>query len=308
MTAGIQFNENKLFELISFSYHSRKQHGIAVSSVEYKKSNLISMLCDYDKKRYNIYTLNYLNESTSAPISSQLCTITINDKILEILKNYYEKINKAIAIEYHDFNLALYLKEKNCLIKYINDNPGYIICSVDCSFHDYQQLYLERFSGYYGNFFNILSSFQNGNIIQIIFLVFQLISISFEFILPSITAMIIYIIFYAAFKTSDYSISLFFTLLYLSLMFSSGYCSIVGKKVNKMKYTYNIINFLMSLLYLLSLIAHFAHEDKNPYLSGYKFNKESDFYYNYFNIYSLYNTLNIKFFYIGSRYFSVINI
>ena len=278
MTAGIQFNENKLFELISFSYHSRNQHGIAVSSVEYKTSNLISMLCDYDKKRYNIYTLNYLNESSSAPISSQLCTITINDKILEILKNYYEKINKAIAIEYHDFNLALYLKEKNCLIKYINDNPGYIICSVDCSFHDYQQLYLERFSGYYRNFFNILSSFQNGNIIQIIFLVFQLISISFEFILPSITAMIIYIIFYAAFKTSDYRISLFFTLLYLSLMFSSGYCSIVGKKVNKMKYTYNIINILMALLYLLSLICsipamHFAHEDKNPDLSGYKFNK-----------------------------------
>ena len=72
MTAGIQFNENKLFELISFSYHSRKQHGIAVSSVEYKKSNLISMLCDYfNKKRYNIYTLNYLNESNSAPISSK---------------------------------------------------------------------------------------------------------------------------------------------------------------------------------------------------------------------------------------------
>ena len=174
MTAGIQFKENKLFELISFSYHSRNQHGIAVSSVEYKTSNLISMLCDYDKKRYNIYTLNYLNESTSAPISSQLCTITINDKILEILKNYYEKINKAIAIEYHDFNLALYLKEKNCLIKYINDNPGYIICSVDCSFHDYQQLYLERFPGYYRNFFNILSSFQNGNIIQIIFFSFSI--------------------------------------------------------------------------------------------------------------------------------------
>ena len=120
--------------------------------------------------------------------------------------------------------------------------------------------------------------------------------------------MIIYIIFYAAFKTSDYSMSLFFTRLYLSLMFSSGYCSIVGKKVNKMKYTHNIINILTSLLYLLSLIVHFAHEDKNPDLSGYKFNKESDFYYYYFNIYSLYSTLNIKFFYIGRRYFSVINI
>ena len=71
MTVGIQFNENKLFELISFSYQSRKQHGIAVSSVEYKKSNLLSMLCDYNKKRYNIYTLNYLNESNSAPISSK---------------------------------------------------------------------------------------------------------------------------------------------------------------------------------------------------------------------------------------------
>ena len=52
MIKGIQFNENKLFELIPFSYHSRKQHGIAVSLVEYEKSN-------------------NLNESNSAPISSK---------------------------------------------------------------------------------------------------------------------------------------------------------------------------------------------------------------------------------------------
>ena len=36
--------------------------------------------------------------------------------------------------------------------------------------------------GYYGNFFQILSSFSNGSPLQAIFLVFQLISIFFEFI------------------------------------------------------------------------------------------------------------------------------
>ena len=100
----------------------------------------------------------------------------------------------------------------------------------------------------------------------------------FEFIMPSIVSMIIYIIFYAAFKTDDFRISLFLSLLYLTLMFISGYCSLVGKNINKMKNTYLIINILMTLLYFLSLISsipamHFANKDKNPDLSGYKFNK-----------------------------------
>ena len=280
ITAGVTFDQNKLFELISYAYHDAKKHGIAISSTDFKEDNLVSKLCTYEKKRFNIYNMSYMNESNIAPISSQLSTITINDKILRLLNDYYEKFKTNIKakIDYHDYNLALYLKQNDILIKYILDNPGYVTTSEEFSFYDYQQIYIDRFSGYYGNFFQILSSFKSCTILQIPFLIFQIISMCFEFIMPSIVSMIIYIIFYAAFKTDDFRISLFLSLLYLTLMFISGYCSLVGKNINKMKNTYLIINILMTLLYFLSLISsipamHFANKDKNPDLSGYKFNK-----------------------------------
>ena len=280
ITAGVTFDQNKLFELISYAYHDAKKHGIAISSTDFKEDNLVSKLCTYEKKRFNIYNMSYMNESNIAPISSQLSTITINDKILRLLNDYYEKFKTNIKakIDYHDYNLALYLKQNDILIKYILDNPGYVTTSEEFSFYDYQQIYIDRFSGYYGNFFQILSSFKSCTILQVPFLIFQIISMCFEFIMPSIVSMIIYIIFYAAFKTDDFRISLFLSLLYLTLMFISGYCSLVGKDINKMKNTYLIINILMTLLYFLSLISsipamHFANKDKNPDLSGYKFNK-----------------------------------
>ena len=281
LTTGITFDQNKLVELISFSYHEKKKHSVAVSSVEYHESNLISKLCIYYQKRFNIYDMNFLSQSNTIPISSQLSTITMNDEELKILIQYYKDLSDSYikaTIDYHDYNLALNLKQKNYLIKYINDNPGFIVTSENFSFYDYQQIYLERFSGYYGNFFSILSSFSNNSILQIIFSIFQLIAIGFEFILPSIASMIIYTIFYSAFKTDDYKISLFFTLLYLSLMFVSGYGSLVGKNINTMPNTYFILNILMAVLYFLSLISsipaiHFANKDKNPDLSNYKFNK-----------------------------------
>ena len=280
ITAGVTFDQNKLFELISYAYHDAKKHGIAISSTDFKEDNLVSKLCTYEKKRFNIYNMSYMNESNIAPISSQLSTITINDKILRLLNDYYEKFKTNIKakIDYHDYNLALYLKQNDILIKYILDNPGYVTTSEEFSFYDYQQIYIDRFSGYYGNFFQILSSFKSCTILQVPFLIFQIISMCFEFIMPSIVSMIIYIIFYAAFKTDDFRISLFLSLLYLTLMFISGYCSLVGKDINKMKNTYLIINILMTLLYFLSLISsipamHFANKNKNPDLSGYKFNK-----------------------------------
>ena len=280
ITAGVTFDQNKLFELISYAYHDAKKHGIAISSTDFKEDNLVSKLCTYEKKRFNIYNMSYMNESNIAPISSQLSTITINDKILRLLNDYYEKFKTNIKakIDYHDYNLALYLKQNDILIKYILDNPGYVTTSEEFSFYDYQQIYIDRFSGYYGNFFQILSSFKSCTILQVPFLIFQIISMCFEFIMPSIVSMIIYIIFYVAFKTDDFRISLFLSLLYLTLMFISGYCSLVGKDINKMKNTYLIINILMTLLYFLSLISsipamHFANKNKNPDLSGYKFNK-----------------------------------
>ena len=281
MTAGVTFPDSKLLELISFSYHERKKHGIAVPSIEYKQSNLVSKLCAYESMRFNIYNLNYISESNAPSISSQLSLITLNDNLLKDLnEDYYKtKIDHKASIDYHDYNLALYLKEKNYLIKYISTNPASMMTlETNFSFYDFQQIYINRFSGYYGNFFGILSSFNGGTILQKLFLIFQIISICFEFILPTIATMIIFIIFYSAFKTYDYRVSLFFSLLYLTLMFVSGYCSIVGKNINQMKNTYFLLNIIMATLYLLTLICsipamHFANKNKIPDFSGYKFDK-----------------------------------
>ena len=281
MTAGVTFPDSKLLELISYSYHEKKKHGIAVSSIEYKQSNLVSKLCAYESMRFNIYNLNYISESNAPSISSQLSLITLNDNLLKDLnEDYYKnKIDHKASIDYHDYNLALYLKEKNYLIKYISTNPASMMTlETNFSFYDFQQIYINRFSGYYGNFFGILSSFNAGTILQKLFLIFQIISICFEFILPTIATMIIFIIFYSAFKTYDYRVSLFFSLLYLTLMFVSGYCSIVGKNINQMKNTYFLLNIIMATLYFLTLICsipamHFANKNKIPDFSGYKFDK-----------------------------------
>ena len=281
MTAGVTFTERKLLELIMYSYHQKNKHAIAVSSLDYESSNLSSKLCEYEKMRFNLYNLNYFNESNAAPISSQLSLITLTDKLLKKLnEEYYGKnIDFRASIDYHDYNLALYLKESKCMIKYINTNPGKIKTFKDFfSFYDFQQIYINRFAGYYGNFFKVLSSFSESTVLQKLFLIFQIIAICFEFILPTVAIMIIYILFYSAFKNEDYRVSLFFSLLYLSLMFVSGFCSIVGKNINQMKYTYFILNIIMAFLYFLALICsipamHFAHENKIPDLSGYKFDK-----------------------------------
>ena len=281
MTAGVTFPDSKILELISYSYHEKKKHGIAVSSIEYKQSNLVSKLCAYEQMKFNIYNLNYISESNAPLISSQLSLITLNDNLLKDLnEDYYKnKIDHKASIDYHDYNLALYLKEKNYLIKYISNNPASMMTLENIfSFYDFQQIYINRFSGYYGNFFGILSSFNESTILQKVFLIFQIISICFEFILPTIATMIIFIIFYSAFKTYDYRVSLFFSLLYLSLMFVSGYCSIVGKNINQMKNTYFILNIIMAALYFLTLICsipamHFANKNKIPDFSGYEFDK-----------------------------------
>ena len=279
MTSGIIFEEKKLLELMMLSYHDEKKHCISSSFVDYEKNNLISKICSYEKMRFNIYNMNFYIESNSPPINSQLCMMVLNNKLIDKLIEYYKLLNDNITLEYHDYNLSLYLLSNNYLIKHYNDNPGYISNNnSNINYYDYQKMYIDRFSGLYANFFDVLSAFKNIDILKKIFTIFQLISIFFEFILPSIFSMIIYIIFYSAFKSNDYNIALFFTLLYLSLLLILGICSLINNNPNKMNKTYFILNILMIILYFFTLICsipamHFANKDSNPDLSGYKFDK-----------------------------------
>ena len=279
MECGITFNDNKLLELMISSYHDQKKHAISVSPIVYQKTNFISKICSYEKMRFDLYNMNFYMESNSPPINSQLCTMAINSKLMDVLVNYYKNLHSNATIEYHDYNLSLHLLSKNYLIKFSNNNPALLsTLASNLKFYDYQKMFVDRFSGYYGNFFDVLLSFKNIDILKKIFTIFQLISIFFEFVLPSIFSMIIYIIFYSAFKTTDYHLALFFTLFYLSLLLTSGICVLINKNRNKMSNTNFILNILMIFLYFLTLICsipamHFANKDSNPDFSGYKFDK-----------------------------------
>ena len=154
-----------------------------------------------------------------------------------------------------------------------------IIDNSEMTYFDYQKEWVNRYSGYYGNFFEILRTFVDCNICKFqekLFLIFQLIAICIEFILPSLASMVIYTVFYEAFATYDYRIALFFTSLYLSMMFTSGVCSLISKDPSRMKMTNYFLYFFMEIFYLLVLICsvpamHFVNINKiEDYISEYE--------------------------------------
>ena len=286
ITAGVFPIKDSLISLIQYSYHSKKKHSVSVASIEYKPNDLYSKISLYEKIHFNIYNMNFYNESAAVPISSLLCTMTIDDTMIQFLNNFYNnEILENASIDYHDYNLGLKLLKANnrkCLIKYNYDMALGIIDNSEMTYFDYQKEWVNRYSGYYGNFFEILRTFVDCNICKFqekLFLIFQLIAICIEFILPSLASMVIYTVFYEAFATYDYRIALFFTSLYLSMMFTSGVCSLISKDPSRMKMTNYFLYFFMEIFYLLVLICsvpamHFVNINKiEDYISEYKFNK-----------------------------------
>ena len=282
ITAGVEPVEDSLINLIEYSFHSDKSHSIAVAPIEYKSNDLISRICSYEKVHFNIYNMNYYFESGAIPISSSLSTMTIDNVFIKILDDYYGTyIKENATIDFHDYNLGLYIIRyinRKITLKYNYDKALGIIDLKDMSYLDYQKLFINKYSGYYGNFFEILRSFTNCNPCifgEKIFLLFQLIAIATEFLLPSFSCMVIYTVFYEAFKTYDYRISLFFTSLYLCMMFASGVCSIITKEPKQMPMTNYFLYIFMEVLYVLVIICsvpamHFAKtKNLEP---DYKFN------------------------------------
>ena len=83
---------------------------------------------------------------------------------------------------------------------------------IDLNYLDYQTIWINRYSGYYGNFFRILNCFSiNFNLMKAIFLFFQIVVMLIEFIYPALSTMVIYAIFFEAFDSFDYRPASFFT-------------------------------------------------------------------------------------------------
>ena len=285
ITAGIIPVKDSLISLIKIAYNNKKNHGIAVAPIEYTPNNLYSKIALYEKIHFNIFNMSLYDQSCSVPISSLFCTMVINKKLLKSLDNYYKTISENATIDYHDYNLSLQLSKDEKLkyvIKFNYEKPLGMIKPNNMTFLDYQKEWVERHSGYYGNFFEVLRTFincNNFNFLQKFFMLFQIIAIIIEFILPSLACMVIYTVFYECFNTYDYRVAMFFTLLYLCMMFSSGVCSLITKEPKSMEMTNYFIYYFMIFFYVLVLVCsipamHFVNKNKPPDLiSNYKFNK-----------------------------------
>jgi len=143
---------------------------------------------------------------------------------------------------------------------------------------DYQEIWINRYTGYYGNFFEILKTFfnfNNFNILKKVFMLFQIIGIFVEFIFPSLSIMVIYTIFYEAFNIFDKLPAVFCTLLYTFILACSGACSLITNRAEKMIITNLFFYFFFEVYYLFILICSVVAMDnvrKNKNLNPYKFN------------------------------------
>ena len=278
ITAGIELKEKGLKNLILSSYDSLKNHGVAVGLIESKGIGLFSMIEQYERAHFNIYNMNFYGSTASIPVSSLLSTIYINEKVFNILKNYYSLANENLSIDYHDYNLGLYLYQNSINVKFYSKEISGTLVTNELEYSDYQEIWVNRYSGYYGNAFELgreLINTNNFNLFKKIFLFFQLVGFLIEFIYPSLSSMVIYSIFYEAFDTYDYRVATFFTMIYIFMLLACGMCSLVTKKPQEMYLTNYFIFIFMEVYYLLVLICSIVAMNKvkrNEVGDEYKFN------------------------------------
>ena len=274
MTSGIL--PNSLKNLILSAYNKKNNNAASVGVIRSEGDGIFSMVEQYERIHFNIYNMNFYGMSAVVPLSSLLSVIAVNDDCLRVLKNYYSEADENQTIDYHDYNVALFLYKNKINVKFYSDEVARL--SHDLSYWDYQEIWVNRYSGYYGNFFALLNEFincENFNILKKLILFFQIIGFLIEFIYPSLSSMVIYSILYEAFGTIDYMLATFFTMLYIFMLVASGMCSLVTNKPQEMKIANFFLYIFMEVYYLFVLICSVIAMDnlkKNKTNNEYKFN------------------------------------
>jgi len=281
ITAGVTPNSSSIPTLIKVSYNKNKNHSIVVPSLVDGGDGIFSKIKKYENVHFNIYNMNFYDMTAAVPISSLFNVMTIDNNLYNHLITFYQEIPQNAFIDYHDYNLALYLYRYNHRIIYYNSNSmGTTKFNSEIDICDYKNYWVMRCSGYYGNFLDILQTFINFEVcdfIKKIFLFFYIIGLFVEFIFPSLSTMVIYTIFYEAFKIYDPRPAVFCTLLYLFMLVCSGACSLVSINSKKMSITNYFFYFFMEVYYLFILICSIIAMDnvkknKGFNLENYKFN------------------------------------
>jgi hypothetical protein len=279
ITAGVELNKLSLKKLIINSYYAEgnKIKGAAVGLVLSSGEGIFSMVEQYERLHFNTYDMNFLGSSNTIPVSSLMSTIAIDDSNYGHIKNFYKTIKTNQSIDFHDYNLALELYQNDIKVTFVSDETIGELKYLELNYFEYQEIWVNRYSGYYGNFFELLKCYgANCNFIKIIFLTFQLIGLLIEFIYPALSTMVIYAIFYEAFDTLDYRISLFFIMIYICMLTAGGMCSLVSKNPQELKFANFFLYIFMEVYYVFVLICSIVAMDninKNRNLDEYKFNK-----------------------------------
>ena len=279
ITAGVEPTQTSLKKMILSSYlaGNKGANGVATGLVLSSGDGIFSMIEQYDRVHFNIYDMNFLGSSSSFPVSSLLSTFAIDDLMLAYLKSYYLTVEINQSIDFHDYNLGLDLYQSDKNVTFINDEVMGEFKYQELNYFEYQEIWVNRYSGYYGNFFQLLKCFgTNFNLLKSILLFFQFVGIMIEFIYPALSTMVIYAIFFEAFDTYDYRVASFFTMIYICMLTASGMCSLVSKNPQELKRANFFLYIFMEVYYLFVLICSIVAMDninKNKNHDEYKFNK-----------------------------------
>ena len=176
ITAGVSPNPSSISTLIKVSYNTKESHSIVIPSLMYgDDGNIFYKIKKYETLHFNIYNMNFYDMTAAVPISSLFNVMTIDNKLYNELISFYQDVNPQEFIDYHDYNLALTLYRKKFRIIYYNSNDfGTILSNSEIDISDYKNYWVMRYTGYYGNFFNVLLTFINFEVCDFIKKIFFL--------------------------------------------------------------------------------------------------------------------------------------
>ncbi len=103
--------------------------------------------------------MSFYYQTATVPISSLLNTMLIDNSLMNKLTSFYKNIKSDASIDYHYYNLGLNLYQDQFKIYYYCDEELGTISYYNFNYMKYKDNWVNKFSGYYGNFFEILRTF-----------------------------------------------------------------------------------------------------------------------------------------------------
>ena len=269
IASGVLPLDNSLKKMIQISFTQKakteKNFGIVVPMLDIKdNSNFFIKIAQYERTHFNIYNMNFYNSTASVPVCSLFNTMVLNKSLMNDITGFYNliNINQNATIDHHDYKLGLYLyRLLYKVIYYNNESLGFIEYNK-FNLMKYQDNWVNKFSGYYGNFFEILRTFITcSDFLKKIFMAFQIIGLMMEFIYPALSFMVIYSIFYEAFNLFDINLAVFMTMLFIIMNIGGGTFSMISNKSESMDLANYFIYIFIEFYYLLILICSIVAMD-----------------------------------------------